>query len=281
MTDTVELPPTSPPMSPPVAAPDDDSRMPAARTVGYGAPWRWLAQGAADMRATRLRGCFYGFVFVGMGWLIAAVYDTQWQLTMGLAAGFFLLGPFVCSGLYWLSRQRARGEPVSLAASLTCWKVNPASIGFFAAILTFLMVIWARVSVVIFALFSTADFPTMQGMLEQIFSFANLPFVLVWFGVGFVFASIAFAISVVSVPLMLDRNTDTMMALFCSARALWCNPGPLYLWAALIVLLIGASLLLWFVPLIFTAPLVGHATWHAYRDLVGGEGGGADTQPLS
>jgi len=73
---------------------------------------------------------------------------------------------------------------------------------------------------------------------------------------------------VVSVPLMLDRNTDTMIALFTSVRALWQNTLPLYLWAALIVALVGASLLLFFIPLLLTAPLVGHATWHAYRDLV-------------
>lgn len=283
MTDTVELPP----VSPPAAEQDGGNRIPEVRAIGFGAPLRWLAQGAADMRATRLRGAFYGMLFVGMGLFIAAIYHTQWQLTMGLTAGFFLIGPFVCSGLYWLSRQRARGEPVNLSDSLTCWRRNPASIGFFAAILTFLMVVWARVSVVIFALFSTTDFPTLQGVLQQMFSFSNLPFVLVWFGVGFVFASIAFGISVVSVPLMLDRNTDTMMALFCSVCALWRNPGPLALWAVLIVLLVGGSMLLWFVPLIVTAPLVGHATWHAYRDLVADEvngvvhGGGTQERPSS
>lgn len=267
MSKTVQLPPTSPPPSSPAAAEDGDS-IPQVRTIGFDAPLRWLARGADDMIATRLRGTFYGILFVVMGWLIARVYHEQWQLTMGLAAGFFLIGPFVCCGLYGLSRQRARGEPASLIDSLACWRANPASIGFFAAILTFLMVIWARVSVVIFALFSTSDFPTLQGVLQQIFSFSNLPFVIAWFGTGFVFASLAFGISVLAVPLMLDRNTDTMMALFGSVRALWTNIGPLYLWAALIVLLIGGSLLLWFVPLILTAPLVGHATWHAYRELV-------------
>lgn len=267
MNETVQLPPTSPPASPRPAAEDGDG-IPQVRAIGFGAPLRWLARGVDDMRATRLRGAFYGALFVLMGVLIARVYHQQWQLTMGLAAGFFLVGPFVCCGLYGLSRQRARGEPVSLTKSLACWRANPASIGFFAAILTFLMVIWARVSVVIFALFSTADFPTLQGVLQQVFSFSNLPFVIAWFGTGFVFASLAFGISVVAVPLMLDRKTDTMMALFGSVRALWMNLGPLYLWAALIVLLIGGSMLLWYVPLILTAPLVGHATWHAYRELV-------------
>jgi uncharacterized membrane protein len=265
MTDTVQIPPTSPP---PVSSEAGEPHIPAVRTVGFDAPLRWLARGFDDMRATRLRACFYGFLFVAMGQIITLIYATRWQLTMGMTAGFFLIGPFVCCGIYWLSLQHARGEPVSLTDSLTCWKVNPGSVGFFAAILTFAMVVWARVSVVIFAIFSTAALPTLQSVLLQIFSLSNLPFVIVWFGVGFVFASIVFGISVVSMPLMLDRNTDTMMALFCSMRALWTNPGPLYLWAALIVLLIGGSLLLSFVPLLITAPLVGHATWHAYRDLV-------------
>ena len=141
-------------------------------------------------------------------------------------------------------------------------------VAFFAAILAFAMILWARVSFVVFALFSTTDFPTLKGVVAQIASLDNLEFLLVWGGVGFVFATLVFAISVVSIPLMLDRRTDTMVAIFTSVRALVANPGPVYLWAALIVLLVGASLLLWFGLLVVTAPLVGHATWHAYRELV-------------
>ncbi|QDZ26847.1 DUF2189 domain-containing protein [Noviherbaspirillum sp. UKPF54] len=265
MAEVVHTPPSDPPASAQIS---DASLMPDIRSVGAGAPFRWLAAGLKDMRATRLRASFYGLMFMLMGFAIAAVYETRWQLTMGLTAGFFLVGPFLFCGIYCLSRQRDRGEKPSLTASLFCWKDNPASVGFFAAILTFLMVIWARVSVVIFALFSTRDFPTMHGMIVQIFSMTNMPFVIAWFGVGFVFASIAFAISVVSVPLMLDRKTDTMIALFTSVRALRDNIVPLYLWAALIVAVIGASLALSFIPLLLTAPLIGHATWYAYRDLV-------------
>lgn len=242
--------------------------VPQARRVGLAAPFTWLSRGWEDMRATRYVGTFYGAVFALMGLAITTIYQTKWQLTMGLTAGFFLVGPFVCCGVYWLSRQRARGEPVSLPQSLTCWRRNPGGVGFFAAIVTFAMIVWARVSVVIFALFSTRDFPTLQGVLKQIFSFTNLPFVGVWFGVGFVFASLVFAVSVVSAPLMLDRNTDTMVSIFASVRALWMNPGPLYLWAALIVAIIGSSLVFGMFALVLTAPLVGHATWHAYRDLI-------------
>jgi len=241
---------------------------PGVRRIDAGAPLRWLARGWDDFRATGFRGAYSGVIFVLMGLLISVVYASRWQLTMGLTAGFFLMGPFVCTGIYELSRQRARGETVDLGPTLTCWRRNLGGIAFFAAILTFAMIVWARVSVVLFALFSTTDFPTLHGVVRQIVSLENLEFVAVWGGVGFVFATLVFAISVVSIPLMLDRRTDTMMAIFSSVRALFTNPGPLYLWAALIVALIGGSLLLKLLPLVITAPLVGHATWHAYRDLI-------------
>lgn len=232
------------------------------------APFAWLAAGWNDFRVTGHRAAFYGLVFAFMGWAVALVYETRWQLTMGLTAGFFLLGPFVCAGIYELSRQRERGEPPSLRRSLSCWRRAPGSIGFFAAMLTFLMVVWARVSVVLFALSSTTEFPTMRGVLAQIASASNFEFLALWSAVGFVFASLAFAISIVSMPMMLDRGSDTMVAVFTSARALAANPGAAYVWAASIVVLIGASLVLWFGLLVITAPLVGHATWHAYRALV-------------
>lgn len=249
-------------------APEEAPRAPGVRTVAASAPLKWLARGWSDFRATGFRGAFYGAVFAIMGTLISLVYATQWQLTMGLTAGFFLVGPFVCTGVYELSRQRELGAPPDLRASLTCWRRNLGGIAFFAAILTFAMIVWARVSVVMFALFSTTDFPTVQGMIRQIVGLSNLEFLAVWTGVGFVFATLAFSISVVSIPLLLDRRADTMIAIFTSVRTLFANPAAVYLWAALIVLLIGASLALWFGLLVVTAPLVAHATWHAYRDLV-------------
>jgi len=238
------------------------------RTVPIGAPWGWLRKGWVDLVATRFVGIFYGAGFVAMGYLVVWQYTTRWQLTMGLIAGFFLMGPFVCTGLYELSRQRARGERRAFLASLVCWFRNPGDIALFALMLTFIMIVWARVSIILFALFSTTDFPTLQGLLSAIVSFDNAGFVLVWLGIGFLFASLAFAISVVSVPLLLDRDIDALTAVFTSVRALLHNPRALYLWALLVVVLIGASLLAGLLPLLISAPLVGHATWHAYVELV-------------
>jgi len=244
------------------------STLPTAAPLPASAPLQWLAAGWQDFRHGGYRASFYGLVFACMGSAIAFVYETQWQLTMGLTAGFFLLGPFVCAGIHELSRQRERGERPSLLRSLSCWRRAPGAIGFFAAMLTFLMIVWARVSVVLFALSSTTEFPTMRGMLAQIASASNVEFLALWGAVGFVFASLVFAISLVSMPMMLDRGSDTMVAVFTSVRALAANPAAAYVWAASIVVLIGASLVLWLGLLVVTAPLVGHATWHAYRALV-------------
>lgn len=243
-------------------------QLPKPRKIPVTAVFGWIARAWDDMGGTGFRGVFYGGVFAMMGLLITVVYATHWQLTMGLTAGFFLVGPFVCTGIYELSRQRERGERADLFATLTCWRRNLGGVAFFAAIVTFAMIVWARVSIVLFALFSTTDFPTLQSIFGQIISFENLEFLLVWSGVGFLFASLVFAISVVAIPLLIDRRIDTMMSIFTSVRVLVENPGPMYLWAFLIVLFIGLSLLAYMWPLVITAPLIGHATWHAYRDLV-------------
>ncbi len=220
------------------------------------------------MRSTGFSGIAYGIVFVLMGYAIAEVYRHVWQMTMGLTAAFFLMGPFICSGIYDLSRQKERTGSCSLVASVTCWSRNWKSIAFFAAILTFFMIVWARVSVVLFALFGKHNYPELTDMINKIISMDNLAFLGVWAAVGFVFASLVFAMSVVSMPMMLDRGADTIEAIAKSAVTLWNNPGAMLVWALSITLLIGVGLIFFLPLLAFTAPLVGHATWRVYKALV-------------
>jgi len=225
----------------------------------------WLREGWQDMVRSRFVGVFYGFVFVMMGFMISNVYAHYWQLTMGLIAGFFLVGPFLSTGIYDLSRQLDRDGKSNLFKSFICWRRNLGAISFFSLILTFAMIVWARVSLIIFALFSTTDFPTLQIILATVFSADNIGFLLIWALVGFVFASLIFAIGAISAPMMLDRRSDAMSAIFASAHCLYRSPRAMFTWAAAIVLIIGLSLLLGFVPLLITAPLIGHATWRAYK----------------
>ncbi|WP_347248464.1 DUF2189 domain-containing protein, partial [Zoogloea sp.] len=165
-------------------------------------------------------------------------------------------------------RRRERGEACALAPTLTVWRRNAGNIAVFAAVLTVIFLIWARASLVVFAIFYTKEMPNLTGFLTQVVSLENLEFLLVYFGVGFVFALLVFAVSVVSIPLMLDRNQDAITSMLASIRALAENPAPLLVWAALIVGLTLLGFMSFHIGLAVLMPLVGHATWHAYRDIV-------------
>ena len=248
------------------------SPFPPLRTVGPGAPLRWLASGWRDLRSAPSASLFYGVAFALMGWLVYFVFRHAHEYTSALTAGFLLVGPFLCTGLYDISRQLAAGQAVSLRATMTAWRANLGAFSMFALVLTVVMLVWARASLVTFALFFSTGMPSLSGFLGRVASAEHWDFVLAYFAIGGLFATIVFALSVVSVPLMLDRGTDTVVAAITSVRALLANPLPLFFWAALIVVLATFGFATLFFGLIVTIPVVGHATWHAYRDLVGEPG---------
>ena len=244
------------------------STLPEVRTVGAAAPLRWLGAGWRDFRAHPLPSAFYGACFAAMGFLVYIVFRHAYQYVSALVTGFFLVGPFLAIGLYALSRRRERGEPTWLAPTLDAWAGNKGAIGMFALVLAVILLVWARASLVVFALFFTQDVPSVQDFVGQIFSMRNLEFLLAYLCVGGFFAVLVFAISVVSVPMMLDRNTDGIVAVLTSLKAFSANVGAMIVWGVLIVALVSAGFALWFVGLVVTVPVIGHATWHAYRELV-------------
>jgi len=245
------------------------SPFPPVRRIDAAAPLRWLAAGWHDLRAAPAPSLFYGAAFAAMGWLIHFVFRHAHEYTSALTAGFLLMGPFLCTGLYDISRRLAAGQRVTLAQTMTAWRANLGAFSLFALVLTVVMLVWARASLITFALFFSSGMPSLSGFLGRVASIEHWDFVLTYFAVGGVFATIVFALSVVSVPLMLARGTDTVVAAITSVRALTLNPLPLFLWAALIVLLVGAGFATLFIGLLITVPIVGHATWHAYVDIVG------------
>jgi uncharacterized membrane protein len=244
------------------------SPFPDVRRVGAGAPLTWLRLGWGDLRGAPAASLFYGVAFALMGWLIHFVFDHMVELTSALTAGFLLLGPFLATGLYDISRRRQRGEKVELRQTLTAWRSNLGAFSLFALVLTVITLVWARASLVTFALFFSSGMPTLKNFFGQVLTTEHVDFLLTYFAVGSVFAAIVFAVSVVSVPMMLDRGTDTIVAALTSVRALFANPGPLMLWAFLIVVIVGLGFATLFVGLAIAVPWIGHATWHAYQQLV-------------
>ncbi|THF62598.1 DUF2189 domain-containing protein [Pseudothauera rhizosphaerae] len=241
---------------------------PAVRAVGAGAPLKWLARGADDLKSCPIPSLFYGFCFAGMGLLITFVFEHAYEYTAALTSGFLLLGPFLAMGLYGISRRRERGEGCALAPTLTVWRRNAGNIGIFAVVLGVIFLVWARASLVVFALFYTNEMPNLSGFLTQILALENLEFLAVYFTVGLIFAAIVFALGVVSIPLMLDRDQDAITAMLASVGALARNPGAMIVWAFAIAALTVVGFLTFHVGLVVLMPILGHATWHAYRDLI-------------
>ncbi|HRQ55967.1 MAG TPA: DUF2189 domain-containing protein [Azoarcus taiwanensis] len=241
---------------------------PKARDARLGAPFRWLARGLSDFKSCPIPSLFYGFCFAGMGLLVTMVFEHAYEYTMAVTSGFLLLGPFLAMGLYEISRRRELGENCSLAPTLTVWRRNAGNIGIFAVVLGVVFLVWARASLVIFALFYSNEVPNLSGFLSQVVRLENLDFLAVYFGVGFVFASIAFGVSIVSIPLMLDRNQDAISSMLGSIGVLFRNPGTMLLWAVLLVSLTIIGFLTFHLGLVLLMPIIGHATWHAYRELL-------------
>ncbi|HEX4882960.1 MAG TPA: DUF2189 domain-containing protein [Casimicrobiaceae bacterium] len=254
-----------------VAVRRDEPRsvLPEVRRVGLDAPFRWLARGWDDFRVAWKASAFYGIAFAGMGWLVAIVFRHAYEYVWALTTGFLLVGPFLAIGLYELSRRRERGEPPWLAPTLDAWRPNVGSIGIFALVLGVLLLVWSRASLVVIAVSFPDEMPSLERFMANVLSLDHLEFLVAYFAVGGFFAALVFAISVVSVPMMLDRGTDGVVAALTSLRACRQNVGPMLVWAALIAVVVGLGFALWFVGLVVAVPVIGHATWHGYRGVVG------------
>ena len=243
--------------------------IPQVLSLGWGAPWRWLARGAQDLIAHPGIALFYGFCFWFMALVLGWVFSSSPEYTMSIVSGCLLVGPFLAMGLYDVSRRRGRGETPALGHSITCWDSHVPSMGMLVLVLIVLELLWGRASLVVFAVFFNTGMPSTTGVLKAIFNPGNWEFVLVYLAVGGIFATLVFSTMVVSVPMILDRDTDAITAGLTSMRVVYENTGVMLLWASLIVVLTALALWPWGAGLLVLGPLLGHASWHAYCDAVG------------
>lgn len=257
------------PAEQPYTPPPTDAPQRTIAPLHRGDVLRWLAAGVRDLVAHPGIGAFYGGTFWLMALVLGAVFRSNPQYVMSIASGCLLLGPFLAMGLYDVSRRREQGLHPELGASLTCWDVNLRSMGMLVLLLIVLELLWGRASLVVFAVFFNTGMPSTTGVVQAVFNPENWEFVAVYALVGGGFAGLVFAIAVVSIPLILDRDVDAITAAITSLEVVFSNPGVMLLWGALITLLVGGALLLpWGAGLLVVGPLLGHASWHAYRGAV-------------
>ncbi len=249
-----------------------DVVVPTIRKVELDRPFQWLVLGWRDLTRAPAVSLGLGFVFALVSWALS--FGLWWggylYLILPMATGFMIVGPILAIGFYEISRRLAAGEPVSVGAAFTVIRRSPRQIAIMGFVLLLVLLTWIRIAAMIFMLYWGLEPPSFEELIVNTFLRpSSLPFVIVGVGVGGLFAFLAYAISVTSIPMLADDpRVDAISAVVTSVRTVRANPGPMLLWAALIAAFTGIGLASFYLGLIVTMPLIGHASWHAYRDLV-------------
>ena len=230
------------------------------RTLTYGAPLRWLKLGFADMKKAPGVSLGYGLAFAIVSLVIAAA--TWWMgtlgLYLGLAGGFFLVGPMLAIGLYSFSRQIEKGLDPELGYCLRRPHSHFGDLMVFSFVLLIIFMIWARAATALHIFF--------PANVDHAWSELTL-FLGIGTAIGAVFSAIVFLAGAFSLPMIMDRKADAITAVLSSANAVLRNKKVMLLWGSMIVILVLVGVLT-IIGLIFVLPLTGHATWHAYRETI-------------
>ncbi|MEE3046890.1 MAG: DUF2189 domain-containing protein [Pseudomonadota bacterium] len=241
------------------------------RTITTDQSGKWLQAGWRDFKQTPAIGLTYGALCVLAGWLvILSIFRTgQPYLTLPLAAGFMLLAPLVAVGLYETSRRLEMGENVTIWHSLNGFRRNPGQIGAIGVVLMLFFLAWTRIAMLLFALFYNGTMPSLDALIwETFFSRDAITFLITGSILGGALAIIVFAISVVSIPLLVDRDVDVITAVIISVNAFRKNWKVLIGWAAVIAILAACGMVVFMFGLAVMMPLLGYSSWHAYRGII-------------
>lgn len=245
--------------------------LPSVRKISMTEPWQWLSKGWQDLRACPGISLGNGFLVLVLSYALTAilVYFDTLVLVIPLAAGFMLLGPFLAIGLYEASRRREQGKVVGSIDTFVVRPRSPLQLAYFGLALGLLLMAWIYLAFFIFALFYGIGVPPMEEFIPSLILTARgIGFLIVGTIVGAALALTTFSIGAIAVPALLDRDIDAVSAIILSLKAVRQNFAPMMLWAWLIVVLTVSGIVVLYVGLIFVFPLIGHASWHAYRSLV-------------
>ncbi|MEO0400125.1 MAG: DUF2189 domain-containing protein [Pseudomonadota bacterium] len=253
-----------------LAAPSPDK--PSA-SISMDAPWRWLSAGWRDFLSVPLISFGYGLGVVAGGVLIiAALWSAGYTALIPVALGVFaLVGPILAVGLYEISRRLAAGEPITLKDVMFVKTKSPVQIAYIGFFLMFAGLVWVRIAMLLYALFASASYqPLGDFMGFALSSTAGLSMLAVGTVIGGGIALAIYMLTVISIPMLTDRETDLFTAIMSGVNAVRENPAPMLLWAWLIGIISAAGVATFFVGLAVAFPVLGHASWHAYKDIMGG-----------
>ena len=230
-------------------------------TVPLNAPLKWIALGAEDMKKAPAVSLTYGLTLTLLSLSLAYV---TWSfgmlgLYLGMATGFLLLGPVLAIGLYSFSCQIEQGRKPVLGYCMKEGSGHLKDMLIYSFMLLVVFLLWARSATVMHIFFPD----NVDYELTDLALFLGIGSVI-----GAIFSMIVFTTSAFSLPMIMDRKTDAITAVVTSVNAVLSNKKTMLLWALIIVAFVAVGFLTFFVGFIVFLPLIGHATWHAYRDTI-------------
>jgi len=237
-------------------------RIPLLRPLG------WLARGWGDLMQCPVPGLVHGLAMALFGGALFWWAGQQFWWLAGALSGFLLVAPVLATGLYAVSRALERGERASLATAMQAWHPKDHRMIAFGLLLALAGTGWVLTSA---ALITTA----LPGQVGQPVDFIRLVVLaddgalfVAWLALGALLAAPVFASSVMAMPLLMDQRIGVLGAVFTSWRAVLTHPGPLALWALLVLTLTALGMATMMLGLVVVVPWLAHSSWHAYRDLV-------------
>jgi uncharacterized membrane protein len=258
---------------------DQNPRLPEVRTIGLLQPMTWLVLAWRDMARCGWISFAHGLALTGCGFVILAVAHHRFWLLAGALSGFLVVAPILATSLYALSRALERGEKADAQLVLKTWlnwqnnHFNKWSNDYwclvqFGALLALAGTGWMMTSAALITLLAPVPINTPIEFIQHVVLAKNGFLFELWLALGGILAAPIFASTAVAIPLLLDRRVTLLQAVLTSWHTVISNPMPMAFWAALIMgfalLGLGSALL----GLIAVVPMLGHASWHAYRDLV-------------
>lgn len=253
-----------PKIVPPLPRPNEKARgLPRRTTVD------WLKAGWRDFRTKPVPSLLYGFAVFAVSILVVwgmFSYEVDYFFFPALS-GFLVLGPLIAAGLYEKSRRLERGESTTIGQMLLVRPASSYQSAFLGLLLLLLFMLWQRAAVLLYALhMGVRPFPGFDDMIAQVFTTPmGLSLLLTGTAIGGLFAAFAFAVSVFAVPMMLEERTDALSAMGISLALVWNNLEVMLTWGVIVVGLFLLSVATGFLGLVLVFPVLGHATWHAYR----------------
>ena len=252
--------------------------LPDIRTIGLAQPLSWLVRGARDLRRAGWLSLAHGLVLSGFCALLMLLARDQFWLLAGALSGFLVVAPVLATSLYAISRALERGEAVNLQLIIKTWtrwqysryavRSGYWSLVRFGLLLALAGTGWVLTSAALITLLADHPIRTPLDFLQHVVLSLGHALFEIWLTLGGLMAAPIFGSSVIAMPLLLDRRVNVLQAVLASWQAVLTNPVPLALWATLIMLLTLLGLATLLIGLVVTIPLLGHASWHAYRDLV-------------